>query len=1505
MKNALRLFFSLLLSVSVAVTAYAGAPAKRLSKGNLHKLEVASMKASPASAKAERAGNSLKASRRTAAAGKSINVLRTSTAEAPRPSVKSVLAAATDIPTIYGSVVYSDLWEEDLTGLYILPKTTGADFTSVIEGVYGQNGGVILDDVYYGAGIITNSGSFVGTLYEGYNLTSGEKVFQYASTAIEEAPIGFAYDPVSGKSYGIFYNATGNGYRLATITFNTDQTITVTEIGALDGAWNSIAISSTGQIYGIRLDGTTAITGSTLVKIDRATAAVTEVGATGVVAKYYSGATMDLKTDRLYWAISPADETGWLTEVNLATGVATKLVHFPGEAEVCGLAIPAPKAAGAPAAVTNLKAEFANGSLAGTVSFTAPTVNNDGSTGTGSLTYHVLANGTEVATGTTSYGASVSVNVTLTASGNTNIVAYVTNTVGDGAKESVNFYAGYGAPAAPVVTLTATATTFNVSWTAVTTSADGGYFNPANVTYDVTRYPGAVKVAEGITATSFSEPAIETEGIGKFYYTVVAKADGMVSATGTSNTIMTGSAALPYENVFDSQADFDQFTVIDANNDSKSWSYNASPAGARYLYNTSADADDWLISLPFKFEKGKAYTFSFDTWCQSASYPEKLEVKMGKECSAAGMTTTLFEPTTINQLNSARLSVEKVITVEETGIYFIGFHAISEKDNYYLFVGNVKVSAGVGDNAPAAVTDFKVTPDASGALNATITFKAPTKDFGGNDLTSLDKIELLQGTEVIKTFDSVTPGQALSYTATVTSADDYTFTAIPYNAAGSGERTSATVFIGVNYPAAPEWAKIEETATPGTVTVSWAAVTTDEAGLPLPAGSVVYDLYEFQGSSRVAVKEGLTTTSYTFEPTLGAQQDFVQCCVFARTSRGEGEGQITDMIVVGAPYTTYVESIADGHLAHPVAVGGNASWSIYTDASFSDVSSQDGDNGFLGMKGQYQNYYGILELGRFDVSAIENPALTFFTYALSNDDANTIAVLVREKGSTDDYTQIYNTSIDKLGSDGWVGVTVDLSAYKGKVFDIQIKGTIMAYQIILFDNIRIKNLIDYDLSIELFAPEKVKAGSEFTLTATVTNEGKNPTTRGAIAFFANGEECGRAPISAGIASGASESQSIKVTLSPIAEEPVTYTATLTWSKDLDESNNTSNAVVVTPVANNMPRPTDLKAEAVAEGVKLTWDEPDLSNVSAITTEDFEEGVAGDMAFEGWTMVDGDQSPVGGFQGTDIPGITPGQTLASFFIFEAPEGNPTFEAHSGNKYLATMFRYDDGKIDDWAISPALSGNEQTISFWAKSYSDQYPETIEIYYSTGSVTPADFIKVGQTYANISSTWTEYTATLPAGAKHFAIRSCAEGSFMLMLDDITFEGDEKAQLTIQGYNVWRDGVCITESPVGDLEYIDATATDGEHTYVVTAVYANGQSGASNEATIAVSALDELSAGVVISAGKGLITVKGAEGLAVSVVAVDGKVLYSAEGDASVAVLPGVYVVKAGRKVAKVIVK
>ena len=103
----------------------------------------------------------------------------------------------------------------------------------------------------------------------------------------------------------------------------------------------------------------------------------------------------------------------------------------------------------------------------------------------------------------------------------------------------------------------------------------------------------------------------------------------------------------------------------------------------------------------------------------------------------------------------------------------------------------------------------------------------------------------------------------------------------------------------------------------------------------------------------------------------------------------------------------------------------------------------------------------------------------------------------------------------------------------------------------------------------------------------------------------------------------------------------------------------------------------------------------------------------------------------------------------------------------------------------------------------------------------------------------------------------------------------------------------------------YTDSDVSGTYHKYVVTVLYDLGQSAPSNEASADMSGLDGLASAVSISTSAGRILVNGPDDMQVSVAAIDGTALYLGRGSASVAVAPGVYVVKANSLTRKVMVK
>ena len=1438
---------------------------------------------------------------------------------------KAASFEAANIPTLYGGVTFQNVWSEGNTpyGIY---NVTSSQTDIVVEGPKASYGGVLVDGVYYAV----DGFSFWGMVFvtiSAYDVESGEMIGSYDGAVENMTYGGMAYDATTGNVYGIGLTADGSAMQLAKYEFS-ESACTVTPIAALEGNWNSIACDSQGQLYGISYAGVTSgddfeVTESHLNKIDKTTGAVTLIGETGALPKYLSSATIDTKTDRMFWNVCAPDETSCLCEVDLTTGAAPELFEYAQGDEIMGMYVPAPAAeAGAPAECQNVSVNFPEDNLAGTVTLTTPSTNFDGSAGSGELIVTVMANGEQVGTAETTYGKAVTVDVDLTlmGAGMYDFTIFASNEVGEGPKTKVKkVWVGADTPEATTATLTYANGNMEVSWLPVTASVNGGYFDAANLTYTVKRADGSV-AAEGLTTTTFTEAVAEPATLTSYYYVVEAVCGELVSAPAQTNTVVLGAIVPPYSCDFESG--IDGWTILDANGDGKTWM--ESQGAIRVSYNSSLDMDDWLITPPVKLEAGKAYNVSFQAKSNGTSFPERIEVKYGKANTAEGMTETLVPATDLT--TGEWVDFAQMLAPEEDGTYYIGFHGISDADMFYLWLDNFQIEAGVSALAPGLATNLTATPDASGALKCTVAFNAPDKTMNGQTLSSLTKVELLRGDEVIETFDAPAVGAPLSYEDTAAPQGNVTYTVIGYNDEGAGLKASVTTFVGFDLPSPVESATIQTTDTEGQVIVSWTPVTTDINGLTLPAGEVTYKLVKAEGNALVTIAENLTGESYTYQAVAAGEQDFVQVGVQAVTSAGEGDLAATDMIPVGTPYNGLSESFLDGTLNYIWGLrainGGTVK--ILTDESFKDLTSQDADNGFIAIQAGGIDSGADFFSGLISLDGIENPGLVFYTYNIVGEqgdaDENEIAVSVKELGQ-DEWTVIMPaTSVNDLCpgvANDWGRVSVSLGAYANKVIQFQITGVAKTFTYTLLDNIKVGSILGHDVAATaISAPGKVKTGENYTVGVTVANEGAQVAEAFSVELYAD-EELVETKAVETLETGKSTNVSFERTMPALATEPVTYFAKVVYAADENAENNQTSSIEVVPVVSNLPVATDLQASNVEAGIKLTWNEPNLEGgVPEEITDDFEDGESFAAEYGNWTFVDGDNSAVGGFQGIDLPGIAAGTATGSFWIFDntSESFNASFDAHSGNKYLFALFRYDDGTTDDWAISPELTGDAQTISFYARSYSTSYPEKITVYYSTGSKETSDFIEVeGSTVSSVPGEWTEYSYNLPAGAKYFAIRSWATSSFMLMVDDVTYTpAGVTANLEIAGYNIYRDGVKINDAPVADCEYIDSNVEVGtQYTYVVTVVYTDkGESRGSDEVVITREdvSVDGIGDGAVsIKAENGKVVVLNAEGLDVVVAAANGAVVYSGAGElkTEVAVANGVYVVTAGKTVRKVIVR
>ena len=181
-----------------------------------------------------------------------------------------------------------------------------------------------------------------------------------------------------------------------------------------------------------------------------------------------------------------------------------------------------------------------------------------------------------------------------------------------------------------------------------------------------------------------------------------------------------------------------------------------------------------------------------------------------------------------------------------------------------------------------------------------------------------------------------------------------------------------------------------------------------------------------------------------------------------------------------------------------------------------------------------------------------------------------------------------------------------------------------------------------------------------------------------------------------------------------------------------------------------------------------------------------------------------------------------------------EGNydDPFQAHSGVQYLMSASCDWPAENDDWLITPRLDGSAQTITFWAKGVTYD-SEWMDVYYSTTDNHHDSFEKLNASTIYVHNNWEKYSYDVPQGTRYFALRN-ARRTMLLFVDDFTYDAynGAKEQLDLIGYNVYRDGVRLNDTPLTSAGYTDDGVADGSnHTYAVTAVYKQGESNYSNE--------------------------------------------------------------------------
>lgn len=1248
------------------------------------------------------------------------------------------------------------------------------------------------------------------------------------------------------KVYGVFFTGDAEGTELGIADYANE---TRTAIGTVSRYYVALGITKDNVLYGIDTNGN-------LYSINSTTAKEKLIGSTGVKV---SGANndwnvqsgeIDQETGIFYWASTDPQGNSALYTVDLATAKATKIGDFMHNEQVAMLTIPKETVKDeAPALASDMSLVFDKASLTGKVSFTAPFTTYIGGSLSGSLSYVVSVDGKETKKGTASAGQKVEEALTVKR-GIHSVAVCFSNAAGNGPKAYVNRFVGDDIPLKPTnVKATVDVKTGNVqiAWNAVTQGVNEGYVG--DMKYSVVRYPDSKTIAQSTSATSVSD-VLPGGDLAGYYYTVQAISGQRKSESAKSNSVSFGNVLEPpYYQGFDNASALSTLTVLDENNDGTTWQFlenDGSNQSAVSISYADVDHDDWLVLPALNLKSGVLYNLSYRVATMGASFPEELEVKYGAEPNAAAMIHEVASKT--EYTNDQYVTVKKELTVDKDQVVYIGFHCTSNADwCYQLVLDDIKLE-GNSLKAPDATTKLSATPATDGSLKVRIDFTAPDKAIDGSKLTSdLDVYILRDGAE-LQQMSAIKPGQDYYYMDNYAVQGLNTYSIIACNSEGTGrESQSVEAYVGEDTPSKVQ--NIKTSVGDNVITLTWDAVTTGEHGGHMSTEGMSYNVYEiFEGDTGAdlelinCVEEPKVTIEYDVNE---GDQDMINYALSAENETGEGPRAMSPGIIVGKPYDLpFEEHFKGGRLD-------NTMWFIEEkgseESTFSLMQgfSADGDGGCAGYVSASAKDAALLGSGKISLKGAANPTLVFSTKSTMADAKGKVVVYIRKPDLSEkqlcvvDYSKLDNSAKD------WHTTSVTIPAEYTSLPYVMFTFVTSAAEgeSVYFDQIYVRDVVAKDLRATLSAPSKVRKGDKVTAHVMVTNMGSVAVDNYTVNLYAGDKLVDTKTVKESLASYASRTEVLTYSTSVMDASPLKLKAEVVVEGESTPEDNEDTAEVVLNVS-TLTSPDAVTATASDEStVVVEWTK--VNETSDRVTDDFDAYAAWSKdSFGDWTSVYGEKGIAKGPFSNSYPHPNENERFA-YTVVEPSTWLPAelldkyacLKPHSGVHYLASFYSVENSQFipaDNWLISPSLSGEAQTVSFWANNFNSQgtkYTENFEVLYSTSGITLDDFKSTGKKFEATTGEWKEYTVDLPAGATYFAIHNNTADTYMFMIDDVTYTAGCGKVL---GYNVYRDGKLLKRiEPNAELRITDK-APSGKHTYAVSALYAGGESEATKSAVV-----------------------------------------------------------------------
>lgn len=904
----------------------------------------------------------------------------------------------------------------------------------------------------------------------------------------------------------------------------------------------------------------------------------------------------------------------------------------------------------------------------------------------------------------------------------------------------------------------------------------------------------------------------------------------------------------------------------------QAWSRNAY-SGYIQMYNyniTNGYYNDNLTTPDLDLESGTMYVVK----CKPTAY-------MSTDDAQSHLTVLLGQGDDINAYRALqtieRLPYETYSTVAptheisfvvpESGKYRISFNAgpraIYIKDAVILNRGQSTV--------PEAPRDFTLTPDPDGELNVTISFTMPETTITGQPLTDT-RYNLYRGVQKIKNGMAAAPGETVTISETRGESGKLVYSVEVLSGEETSEKISAETYLGPETPEPP--ANVSLTGKDDVYTISWTAPATGIHGATLAPDKLTYNVTRVLDGESVTVAQGISECSFsetivaTGLQTLGYTVEAVYGSKAMKSAAAESPS-----IRIGTASLPFADSFAnatisplwDNELVFCSAVNPakNHYWQAREkmETRMLTTEAYDGDSGLL-----LYNSYNIQKTSSARLSTPplaynegDNPVICFAMYHIASGIDKLKIQISCDYGEWIDVPDaVYTPKGEPVNA--WSEYSVQLAQHipaGTKSYRVGLTGETAYGQDIVVDAVRIFNLIDKDLELaSITAPEEAIAGNTVKLAVKIVNNGLSDVEPDGYSLSIDGNfpEDIEIPALEAIPSLGNIIYEINVPVNSLHMTETgtfTFTASINYAGDCNESNNTSEPATVQISYSDGTPATNLSGVVDEnETVTLSWTPAkDLEYTEVAITESFEDESFADGStgpFNGWTIVDLDG------QGGDRWYTAGGST----FNLAVQAGTPS--GKDGKNVLGVTVK-SNVQQDDWIISPKVqcrTGSSMNLDFLmgckqTSSYSNAYE--VSLMYTTAEtydiLNPQnDFT---ETVGSIKSTSVsdrvlpqdnkmhELSFTgIPSEATYVALHFTSKGTYSpaMWVDNIRLT--EYNSNPLLGYRVYS----LSGEGLINEELIDANATEytlpapetiafeNERKMFVSAVYSDGEACPSN---------------------------------------------------------------------------